>query len=68
MKKKIISCAFVLFTGVMLFAPTANAVVAPNGMANQCCDASGTPRCMVPWMPAGAACYCNFIPGQGYAC
>jgi hypothetical protein len=46
----------------------AEAVVYPNGLANQCCNPAGYPVCSVPWMPAGAVCYCNYVPGTGYAC
>lgn len=66
--KKLITFVAVLIVSVSAFAPSASAVVAPNGMANECCDGNGYARCLVPWMPAGAACYCNGIPGTGYAC
>lgn len=66
--KKLIAFVTVLFIGVSVMAPSAQAVVYPNGMANQCCDGNGYPRCWVPPMPAGYSCYCNGIPGTGYAC
>lgn len=66
--KKVIAFITVLFVGIAVLAPNASAVVAPNGLANQCCDAAGNARCIIPWIPAGAACYCNYVPGVGYAC
>jgi len=66
--KKLIAFVTVLFIGISVMAPSAEAVVAPNGMANQCCNMAGYAVCWVPWMPAGANCYCNGVPGVGYAC
>jgi len=66
--KKLITFVVVLFVSVSVLAPNANAVVAPNGLANQCCDVNGYPRCVIPWIPAGGSCFCYGIPGNGYAC
>lgn len=70
--KKIALALIVCFAFVLPFATQekiAEAVVYPNGMANQCCSpATGYPVCWVPLMPAGASCWCNGVPGNGYAC
>jgi hypothetical protein len=70
--KKIILALVVCFSLVLPFATqekVAEATVFPNGYANQCCSpANGYPVCWIPATPAGAACYCNGVPGVGYAC
>jgi hypothetical protein len=69
MKKFIVAFVAVLFISISVMAPSAEAVVFPNGMANQCCSPyTNMPVCGGGWQPAGSQCTCVGVPGFGYAC